>query len=287
MSFLETVDLASLNMNEEDSVSEKEPLRVLDPVFADHPGDDYLTNEKKSTAASTLSPPKHLGSSPSASSSTTSLQSPEANRQRKPSFLAPIDIAVSTADQGLRGIGNSLENSYKFLFGKMERQGEDMPKTLEDAKKLVNSPSLVPDPVKPGIISAIDGALKRAGSENSVQSLMPGNSSQRDRSRERTPSPTPLSKAATMPVAGAVAMGESMKNFSSQISRFAGMGVMRGFSKSAVSTTSANPIAATGTGVGGAKGLGITSEESEKGHSRKESAPVADLLSVRASLRLL
>jgi len=161
----------------------------------------------------------------------------------------------------------------------MERQGEDMPKTLEDAKKLVNSPSLVPDPVKPGIISAIDGALKRAGSENSVQSLMPGNSSQRERSRERTPSPTPLSKAATMPVAGAVAMGESMKNFSSQISRFAGMGVMRGFSKSAVSTPSADPVAATGTGVGGEKGLGISSEEGGKGHSRKESAPVADLLS--------
>jgi len=80
MSFLETVDLASLNMKEGDSVSEKEPLR-------------------KSTAASTLSPPKHFGSSPSASSSTTSLQLAEANRPRKPSFLAPIDIAVSTADQ--------------------------------------------------------------------------------------------------------------------------------------------------------------------------------------------
>lgn len=57
---------------------------------------------------------------------------------------------IDSADQALDTIHNTLENSFKFLFGRLKEQHPNspvqaeptLPKTLEDARKLVSSPPL-------------------------------------------------------------------------------------------------------------------------------------------------
>jgi len=69
-------------------------------------------------------------------------------------FNAASDSLINTADQGLKTIGNSLGDSYKFLLGKLREHPEALlstitnngervlvvPKTLEDARKLIATP---------------------------------------------------------------------------------------------------------------------------------------------------
>jgi hypothetical protein len=207
------------------------------------------------------------GSSPS-TSSTSPLQPSGAGAVagRRLSYLTPIDIAtsaVSTADQGLRGIGSTLETSYKFLFGKMEKRGEEVPKTLEDARKLVDSPTIggleeqqersaTPTAAAP----AMDG-LKRIESTASI------GSSKSDKSGANHSGGG--HKGPTTPAAV-----ETVMNLGSSLGRFA----VRGFTRSSTPTT---PTANTNA----MKGLGISGGESAvKGHKREDSVPVADLLSV-------
>jgi hypothetical protein len=59
------------------------------------------------------------------------------------------DSILDSADQALGRINNTLDNSFKFFFGKIKDQNPDspvhspeLPKTLEDARKLVSSPRL-------------------------------------------------------------------------------------------------------------------------------------------------
>ncbi|EEP76728.1 predicted protein [Uncinocarpus reesii 1704] len=69
---------------------------------------------------------------------------------------AANDIVRNTADQGIKNISNTLDNSFKFLFGRLKevqlKQGDGtqgavgiVPKTLDDARRLVNSPAGIPD----------------------------------------------------------------------------------------------------------------------------------------------
>ncbi|WEW58400.1 hypothetical protein PRK78_003868 [Emydomyces testavorans] len=69
---------------------------------------------------------------------------------------AANDMVRNTADQGIKNISNTLDNSFKFLFGRLKEvqlgQGEAskdtigiVPKTLDDARRLVNSPVGIPD----------------------------------------------------------------------------------------------------------------------------------------------
>nr|KMM69803.1 hypothetical protein CPAG_06116 [Coccidioides posadasii RMSCC 3488] len=63
---------------------------------------------------------------------------------------AANDIVRNTADLGIKNISNTLDNSFKFLFGRLKevqvKQGEGtkdvglVPKTLDDARRLVNNP---------------------------------------------------------------------------------------------------------------------------------------------------
>ncbi|KAI1984140.1 hypothetical protein LOZ51_006718 [Ophidiomyces ophidiicola] len=65
---------------------------------------------------------------------------------------AANDLVRNTADQGMKNISNTLDNSFKFLFGRLKevqlKQSEGakdltaiVPKTLDDARRLVNSPT--------------------------------------------------------------------------------------------------------------------------------------------------
>lgn len=209
-----------------------------------------------------------IGSNSSASSSTISLQ-PSANTAlgsgfpRRLSYLTPIDLAtgaISTADQGIRGIGNTLESSYKFLFGKMEKRGEELPKTLEDARKLVDSPvaGIGFEEEKTAASIEAEGSLKRVASEASIGSMK--------REKESTSGTPPR----TTPAAAAA---EKLGSLGTSLGRFA----VRGFSRS--STPVATTLTQTEVLSGAAKGLGIVTQD--KGHKRNDSSPVADLLSVR------
>lgn len=207
------MDLASLKISDADEQSSTSPSHP-------HPRiDDPLTKPHTAPAATTTT--TILGRNASAQSSTTSLLHPGTPRERKLSYLTPIDLAttaattaVSTADQGIRGIGVALESSYKFLF---DRRGDNVPKpkTLEDARKLVESPS---NPAI-GVMQRQDSDL---GSEKSTSI--------------RDPSPTPVpSPAARSPAAAAAAGLEPLKHIGSSIGRFANIG-MRGFGRSASAT---------------------------------------------------
>lgn len=210
-----------------------------------------------------------IGSNASASSSAISLQppvtAPATGSARRLSYLTPIDLAtgaISTADQGIRGIGNTLESSYKFLFGKMEKRGEELPKTLEDARKLVDPPAASGFEEEKTTLAGGDGGLKRVDSEASIKST------QSVKQEKEASFGTPP-RAVTTPAAVAA---EKLGSLGTSIGRFA----VRGFSRS--STPVATSLTQTEVLTGAAKGLGIVSQD--KGHKRNDSAPIADLLSV-------
>jgi len=313
ISFLETVDLATLKVDDANPPKQpnsrsrsRSPItsRSLTPDIPFTPVGDPLANLSEklamahvaaaSAAASThqSTATRAIGSNASASSSTTSLQ-PSAlggAATRRLSYLTPIDIAtsaatsaVSTADQGIRGIGNTLESSYKFLFGRMEKRGEELPKTLEDARRLVDSPTteaLEQQQETTQITAAISGLgmdggastsnIKRVESATSVMSNQSGK-----KAEEKEQSTGGLRGAAAIPAAVAVDKLETVMNLGTSLGRFA----VRGFSRSSTPTT---PATNTDSALASMRALGAPSQENaHKGHKREDSAPVVDLLSVR------
>jgi hypothetical protein len=160
ITFLETVDLASLRADEVLSGPPKSNSRPSTPII-DKPS---LTPFPK-LSTPTLSPAavSSVGSDTSApiksQSSPNSLRpAVQAHNRRFSGLFQPPaqalgaagDAVLTTADQGFKTIGNSLGESYKFLVGKLkERQdgnldghGGDIivPKTLDDARKLIGTP---------------------------------------------------------------------------------------------------------------------------------------------------
>lgn len=290
ISFLETVDLATLKVEDTDEgrtprSQSRSPLprsesRSETPDIPWSPVGDPLSNltdklaaaHAAAAAAAVENASKSSGAmrviGPNTSASSSLQPSPATalgpGFPRRLSYLTPIDLAtgaISTADQGIRGIGSTLESSYKFLFGKMETRGEELPKTLEDARKLVDSPVVGSgsEEEKTAALIETEGGLRRVESEASIGSVK----------REMEPiSGTP--PRATTPAAVAA---EKLGSLGTSLGRFA----VRGFSRS--STPAATALTQTEVLTGAAKGLSIAAQN--KGHKRNDSAPVADLLSVR------
>ncbi|KAI9790420.1 MAG: hypothetical protein M1833_001937 [Piccolia ochrophora] len=156
ISFLETVDLASLKADEAPSgppMNKSQPLRPTDP--SPLPSQAELTPNVLQSQDLDI-PAKHL---PSAAQPQPPSSTPPAHQRRISQLLQPStdafgaasDAVINTADQSFKTIGNTLESSYKFLFGRLKERevggdgvGEDgkvvVPKTLDDARKLVSSP---------------------------------------------------------------------------------------------------------------------------------------------------
>lgn len=149
--FLETVDLSTLRSDEAPSG----PLRSLDgsgePKAETFPPaysptlSTVTTSTAERDATGTVRRP-----SPSSADKLRVVQ----DRNRRFSDLvntpaqalgAAGDTLRNTADQGLKTISNSLGDSYKFLMGRL-REPENanaevvVPKTLEDARKLIGTP---------------------------------------------------------------------------------------------------------------------------------------------------
>ena len=167
ITFLETVDLASLRADEatqgpsKSSGQPSTPRSELPNPWS--PG--VLSSASLSSPATTplTAVPTHRGSVPfthplrSPVNATSSPPISPAHERRLSNLFQPpakafgaaSDVVRNTADTGFRNISNTLDSSFKLLFGRLKEQhvqgeGSDfqgtiiVPKTLDDARKLVS-----------------------------------------------------------------------------------------------------------------------------------------------------
>ncbi|KAI4163877.1 MAG: hypothetical protein LQ342_002374 [Letrouitia transgressa] len=164
VTFLETVDLASLRSDE--------PLEGPPKVSSrpSTPQKDFGTECAARTphplprSASNTMPPGPIPAQAPLSNTLQSPSSPEGtpptspSRQRRLSHLfqppasafgAASDAVRLTADNGIKNISSTLDNSFRFLFGRLKEQhiavNDDnpdgsvlLPRTLDDARKLID-----------------------------------------------------------------------------------------------------------------------------------------------------
>ncbi len=160
ITFLETVDLATLRESESLEGPPKSSSRPSTPLTesrsewasrlpsANMSGSTSIPATDGSTRQSPPAPLPPLQSPPP-------LASPSHQRRLSHLFQPPVsalgaasDAVRTTADHGFKNIGNTLDNSFRFLFGRLQEQkitgnGIDgdcnvvLPKTLEEARALM------------------------------------------------------------------------------------------------------------------------------------------------------
>ncbi|KAL7935958.1 hypothetical protein V8C35DRAFT_296472 [Trichoderma chlorosporum] len=267
ISFLQTVDLATLREDERPSGPIKAPGQPTTPKVETFPPaySQGLTTSPQSTSAvntENATAPKP-GSSPSLKPA-----SPVKNRRLSDlvntpaqAFGAASDAVFTTADQGLKTISNSLGESYSFLLGKLKERQEDpkepiaVPKTLDDARKLVSTP---PPEDEDGTASIAgtdsDQAKPQNGRDERVLSIIGG---RRDHSTDSTRSGRSASSSkkvlfaaedakagASTPASAQPAMLDQMRslgNTFNPMARLSGISLVRGFGRS-VSTPVTTPV---------------------------------------------
>jgi len=159
ISFLETVDLASLRSDElpegpDRSSSRPSTPRTELPSSPMQLGISPATTPRVSPTSATQSPLG--GSRPGPNNRISQLITAQTNKieNASDSFRGFVN---ESADSALDAVSSTFDNSFKFLFGRLKEQqahnkSEDdkasnrdvlpVPKTLEDARKLVNTPPL-------------------------------------------------------------------------------------------------------------------------------------------------
>ncbi|KAK2774305.1 hypothetical protein FQN52_004289 [Onygenales sp. PD_12] len=175
ISFLENVDLSDLRADEAQNGNDKRAVGVSSPISIQ--SDPLGTDVSKSSAgaATTLQatssrtrksePSSRLASADSGQKFAALEPSPQ---RRLTDLLQPSakalgaanDAVRTTADQGFKNISNTLDNSFKFLFGRLKevqinQNGDShggagiVPKTLDDARRLVNTSPIIDDGSNP------------------------------------------------------------------------------------------------------------------------------------------
>ncbi|KLU82040.1 hypothetical protein MAPG_01119 [Magnaporthiopsis poae ATCC 64411] len=277
ISFLETVDLATLRPDEtpagpvKSSGGQTSPkAETFPPAYA--AGSSAATQDPLDTTTATAGAPKTATTTPSPDATVPSgLRAAVQLRNRRLSDLvntpaqalgAASDAVFNTADQGLKNITNSLGDSYKFFIGKLREplgsSGETLvvPKTLDDARKLIGTPPPDDDGSVSGASSVhVPEEPERVGSrvvsrEEKMLSLIGGRKVSRDHSADSARSANSSSKkvlfASEDAKAAAAAGGstptstsnptlfDSARNFGNSLnpmSRLSGIGMMRGFGR--------------------------------------------------------
>jgi hypothetical protein len=277
ISFLETVDLSTLREDEAPSGPLKSSGRPETPKTETFPPaySPSVSTATPSAPETTLGVAAGLkADSPSVLRAAVQLR----NRRLSDlvntpalAFGAASDAVLSTADQGIKTIGNSLGDSYKFLLGKLRDvpaglTGSDggvvVPKTLDDARKLIGTPPLDED--GDGSASSGSSVHSREDSEpqrptmpmeDKVLNLFGGRKVSRDRSPDSTRSGGSSKKVGFVEdgkekdataVAANPALLDSMLNLGSSLNpmaRLTGIGGFRGFGRT--SSTPAAPTLAT------------------------------------------
>lgn len=304
ISFLETVDLASLRSDESLEGPPKSSSRPSTPRDDSHDPWSFPQrsgeNSEDSIAIITANvaqprstnDPHPLEKSLEYTKITQSVSSAHSGRLSQlfqppaDALGAASDAVRNSADQGLKNIGNTLDNSFNFLFGRLREQhingsesdtqrGVILPRTLEDARKLVDPKSTLEEE---GNTYRASSTAEQAGTvvespmrlddrilgifagqrDRSADSAQSSGSGRRvslavesSRAKEKAPSPSVSSTTGSVPSlspsiqhdhahAGNAAI-DTMRNLGNTLNplnRFASMNVMRGFSRS-------SPIAAT------------------------------------------
>ncbi|AEO69484.1 uncharacterized protein THITE_2119953 [Thermothielavioides terrestris NRRL 8126] len=317
IAFLETVDLSTLRadetptgpLNKGPGSSPASKGETFPPAFSPtSPSPAILVSPSSSHSSSLNTAQTQQSPSPSPSPAATSTAgfratvNAQLRRQRRLSDLmrntptpaqalnAASDAVLNTADQGLKTIGNSLGESYKFLMGKLRERavlpdvllpkdgdtaaaastagvgGVIVPKTLDEARKLIGTPP------PPTTTPAEDGS----------QLLAPA---------RRSPSPNPSLAAAAAaaderpPLFGFIAgsgrkvsrdhSADSARSAGSSSRRAAAAAEQQPEEKDAPSVTSPqimdsmrslgnslNPMARLSAGIGGFRGFGRSSAAS-------------------------
>lgn len=288
VSFLETVDLASLRSDEAlegppKSSSRPSTPRAQTPTEIDFSPVTTPPTEKRLPLPTPATDPS---SSPSLSSpplkSTLPSQSP-AHHRRVSDLFNPSNSALSTvrttADQGLKNIASTLDNSFNFLFGRLKEQqvtsptSVTLPLTLDDARKLVEPKSLDDEEAVISGASSIaeqqvDGPVEQTTkSDDKLLGFIAGRPYPRDRSVDSTLSSGSGKRVAFAPSSAPVAASaanermsespqavnspiENMRNFGNSINPlkgFSGMSVMRGFGRSPSSGKEIPTLGTAGT----------------------------------------
>ncbi|PNP57846.1 hypothetical protein THARTR1_02004 [Trichoderma harzianum] len=266
ISFLQTVDLATLREDERPSGPVKTPGQPATPRVETFPPaySHGLTMSPQSTSA--VNPENATAPKPE-SSPNLKPASTVKNRRLSDLINTPIqgfgaasDAVFTTADQGLKTISNSLGESYSFLLGKLKERQEDpkepiaVPKTLDDARKLVSTPPPEDEDntISPAGTDA-DQAKPQNGRDDRVLSIIGG---RRDHSTDSARSGRSASSSkkvlfaaedakagAASPAPAQPAMLDQMRNLGNTfnpMARLSGISLVRGFGRS-VSTPVVTP----------------------------------------------
>lgn len=162
ITFLETVDLASLRSDEPLEGPPKSSSRPSTPKDGTTSSATEEPTPSEGFLAYTITPailaPAQHDQITVSQESGRSFKPTSQSHPRRPSnlFQPPIDALEAasdavrtTADQGFKSISNSLDNSFKFLFGRLKEHklsqddgdaphGVIVPRTLDEARKLVD-----------------------------------------------------------------------------------------------------------------------------------------------------
>ena len=279
ISFLETVDLASLRENERPrgsttaiapNGSVPSQGEILPPPTSNDSHQATKSIPRSETSTSELS---ESSTAVEASISQSRPQAPSHRRRVSDMFQPPVaaigaagDAVRSTADQGIKGIGHALDNSFKLLFGRLGEQkvaSPDpnktefvaVPKTLDDARKLVepkpaDSESILTEASSLDEGIGGDGRLASKGDDSLLSAIAGKKQFQRERSDSNQSARS--SQFDSTPAAnGAI---ETVKNFSNNfnpLKGFGGMNVIRGFARtpSSGNTPLATPNASNNEGL--------------------------------------
>jgi hypothetical protein len=279
ISFLETVDLSSLRANES-TAPEKSDSRPTTPRTEITPMALGLS-DAPDLIQTPATPTTQGGTNEPSSPATTKAQRRLSNliQAQQTKFEAASDAVrdsiLDSADQAMGRINNTLDTSFKFFFGGLRDKNPNgpaleqpaLPKTLEDARKLVSSPTQGDDDddaSSVGAASSTQGDDRHDGSGNKrleakMSDLFAGRKQIRERStdssrsagsaggrrvtfpattEEKTPSPAAVKAEPPAPSnTSAVDSLRNMGNSLNPLNRFAGINVLPRFGR-AVSSSS-------------------------------------------------
>ncbi|KAI7788028.1 hypothetical protein LA080_013333 [Diaporthe eres] len=262
--FLETVDLSTLRSDEAPSGPVRPSSRPGTPKADTFPP----AYSPGLSAASTAAEQADESAAKTTASQASKLRDQQRNRRFSDLVNTPAqalgaagDAMRNTADAGLKTIGNSLGDSYKFFIGRLREPagaGEEVaaPKTLEDARKLIGTPppeddtsttsSLMnpddtenkrPHPRDDRMLNLISGRKPSSVRDHSADSSRSAGSSTKrlsavfgdDKEKQTPTSATPTAASANP------ALMDSMRNFGNSLNPMAklagGIGSFRAFAR--------------------------------------------------------
>ncbi|AEO57516.1 hypothetical protein MYCTH_2303750 [Thermothelomyces thermophilus ATCC 42464] len=317
ISFLETVDLSTLRADETPTGPLKNPGSspaqkedTFPPAFSPTSSGPAAisSNPSSQSASSSFNAALKQSQSPSPAGFRATVNELRARRlsdlvRNTPTpaqtFGAASDAVLNTADQSLKTIGASLGESYKFLLGKLRERAPDallkddggaviVPKTLEDARKLIGtpplpgpeedatrtpqlslrSPSPEPESERPPLLSFISGTARKVSRDHSADSARSAGSSSRrggcSSEADHHPSAsstTQVTATGSSPVITSPPIIDSMRSLGNSLNPMArlsaGIGGFRGFGRSS---------AAANTAVAASAAAGAPTPPAKDGH---------------------